>query len=62
MEKGNKLQVIKLTDADYIQVLENAIQMGLPVILENITEEINATLGKEYNYNTFYHSTIYFLN
>jgi dynein heavy chain len=47
MEKGNRLQVIKLTDADYIQVLENAIEMGLPVILENITEEIDATLGKE---------------
>ena len=49
MEKGNKLRVIRLTDADYIQVLENAIQLGLPVILENVAEEINATLGKEYN-------------
>jgi hypothetical protein len=58
MEKGNKLQVIRLTDADYIQVLENAIQLGLPVILENVAEEINATLGKEYNYNSYF----YFLN
>jgi dynein heavy chain len=54
MEKGNKLQVIRLTDANYIQVLENAIQTGLPVILENIAEEINAILGKEYNYNRSY--------
>jgi dynein heavy chain len=48
MEKGNRLQVIKLTDTNYIQVMENAIQIGLPVILENISEEINAMLGKEY--------------
>jgi len=47
MEKRNRLQVIKLTDTNYIRVVENAIQMGLPVILENILEEINATLGKK---------------
>jgi hypothetical protein len=62
MEKGNKLQVIRLTDANYIQVLENAIQVGLPVILENVAEEINATLGKEYNYSPSYYRTIYLLN
>jgi dynein heavy chain len=47
MEKGNRLQVIKLTDTNYIQVMANAIQIGLPVILENISEEIDAVLGKE---------------
>jgi hypothetical protein len=62
MEKGNKLQVIRLTDANYIQVLENAIQIGLPVILENITEEINAILGKENNYNPSCYNAVYFLN
>jgi hypothetical protein len=30
-----------------MRVLENAIHMGLPVILENIAEEINAALGKD---------------
>jgi dynein heavy chain len=49
MEKANRLQVIRLTDTNYIKVLENAIQIGLPVILENVAEEINATLGKEYD-------------
>jgi len=62
MEKGNKLQVIRLTDANYIQILENAIQIGLPVILENVAEEINGTLGKEYNYNPSYYRTVYFLD
>ena len=45
MEKENRLQVIKLTDANYVRVMENAIQLGLPVILENIAEDIDATLG-----------------
>lgn len=47
IEKGNRLQVIKLTDSNYIQVMANAIQIGLPLILENISEEIDAVLGKE---------------
>ncbi|KAJ3181753.1 Dynein heavy chain 7, axonemal [Geranomyces variabilis] len=43
-EKGKSLQVIKLTDSDYIRTLENAIQFGTPVLLENIQEEIDAVL------------------
>lgn len=44
MEKTNRLQVIKLSDANYLRVLETAIQLGLPVILENILEDIDAVL------------------
>ncbi|XP_068084555.1 dynein axonemal heavy chain 3 [Anabrus simplex] len=44
MEKANRLQVIKLSDANYVRVLENAIQFGLPVMLENIAEEIDAAI------------------
>nr|XP_023021885.1 dynein heavy chain 3, axonemal-like [Leptinotarsa decemlineata] len=44
MEKNNRLQVIKLTDQNYIRVLENAITFGTPVLLENINEEIDAIL------------------
>lgn len=44
MERDNQLRVIKLTDGNYIRVLENAIQMGLPVILENIREQLDAVL------------------
>ncbi|KAJ3385211.1 Dynein heavy chain 7, axonemal [Entophlyctis sp. JEL0112] len=41
MEKENNLQIIKLTDADYVRNLENAITFGAPVLLENIKEEID---------------------
>ena len=44
MEKSNNLQVIKLTDGDYLRTLENAIQFGLPVLLENVGEELDPSL------------------
>ncbi|KAI8803834.1 dynein heavy chain and region D6 of dynein motor-domain-containing protein [Cladochytrium replicatum] len=44
MEKSKSLQVIKLTDSDYLRTLENAVQFGTPVLLENIGEEIDPVL------------------
>uniref|UniRef100_A0A8C2VP56 Dynein axonemal heavy chain 3 n=1 Tax=Chinchilla lanigera TaxID=34839 RepID=A0A8C2VP56_CHILA len=42
MEKANKLSVIKFSDASYVRTLENALQFGTPVLLENIGEELDA--------------------
>ena len=44
MEKSANLVVIKLTDGDYVRRLENAIQYGIPVLLENVGEELDPTL------------------
>ncbi|KXJ28065.1 dynein heavy chain 7, axonemal [Exaiptasia diaphana] len=44
MEKKNNLHVIKLTDADYVRTLENCIQFGTPVLLENVGEELDPLL------------------
>ena len=44
MEKLNNLQVIKLTDANYLRLLENAMQFGNPVLLENVGEELDPSL------------------
>ncbi|KAI8825240.1 dynein heavy chain and region D6 of dynein motor-domain-containing protein [Fimicolochytrium jonesii] len=44
MEKNNRLAVIKLSDSDYVRTLENAIQFGTPVLLENIAEEVDSVL------------------
>ena len=39
------LQVIKLSESgDYLRTLENAIQFGLPVLLENVGEELDPSL------------------
>ena len=44
MEKDLKLQIIKLSDANYTRNLENAIQFGTPVLLENVGEELDPSL------------------
>jgi len=45
MERANNLQVIKLSEGgEYIRTLENAIQFGLPVLLENVGEELDPSL------------------
>lgn len=44
LEKANRLCIIRLNQPDYTRVLENAIQFGLPVLLENIGEELDPIL------------------
>ncbi|XP_033109939.1 dynein heavy chain 3, axonemal-like isoform X2 [Anneissia japonica] len=44
MERANQLSVIKLSDPNYVRTLENAIQFGKPVLLENIGEELDPLL------------------
>ncbi|KAJ2994003.1 Dynein heavy chain 7, axonemal [Globomyces sp. JEL0801] len=44
MEKSKSLQVVKLTDSDYVRTLENAVQFGTPVLLENVGEMLDPVL------------------
>ena len=45
MEKKNNLKVIKLSeDGSHMRELENAIQFGNPVLLENVGEELDPSL------------------
>uniref|UniRef100_A0A3B1J9K5 Dynein, axonemal, heavy chain 3 n=1 Tax=Astyanax mexicanus TaxID=7994 RepID=A0A3B1J9K5_ASTMX len=46
MEKANKLSVIKLSNSNYVRTLENAIQFGTPVLLENVGEELDAVWSR----------------
>jgi ATP-binding dynein motor region len=39
-----KLAVIKLTDSDYMRTLENSIQFGNVVLLEDVGEELDPSL------------------
>lgn len=36
--------MIKLTDSDYLRTLENSVQFGKPVLLENVGEELDPSL------------------
>ncbi|XP_069698472.1 dynein axonemal heavy chain 7 [Periplaneta americana] len=53
MERPNKLNVIRFTSPDYARVMENAIQFGKPVLLENIGEELDAMLEPVLQKQTF---------
>lgn len=44
MEKSNKLNVVKLSDPNYVRILENAITFGTPVLIENVAEELDPLL------------------
>lgn len=43
-EKDSRLEVIKLSDRDFLRRLENAIRFGKPCLLENIGEELDPAL------------------
>ncbi|KAM4809142.1 dynein axonemal heavy chain 6 [Rhinophrynus dorsalis] len=43
-ETKNGLKVIKLTDAGFLRTLENAIRLGLPVLLEELKESLDPAL------------------
>jgi dynein heavy chain len=44
MEAESGLLTMKLSDGDYMRTLENAVQFGKPVLLENIQESLDASL------------------
>ncbi|XP_026203417.1 dynein heavy chain 1, axonemal [Anabas testudineus] len=44
MERDNGLEVMKLSDRDFLRSLENAIRFGKPCLLENVGEELDPAL------------------
>ena len=44
MESRKQLEVLKLSESDYMRRLENAIQFGNPVLLEGVGQELDPTL------------------
>jgi len=45
MENSNNISIVKLSNSNYMTSIRLAIEHGLPVLLENILEDIDATLG-----------------
>lgn len=43
-ETRNGLKIIKLTDSNFLRTLENAIRVGLPVLLEEVAETLDPAL------------------
>ena len=43
-EKDSGLDVIKMSDKDFLRSLENAVRFGKPCLLENVGEELDPAL------------------
>lgn len=45
MEANNSLKVGKLTDNNFMRILEAGIRIGMPVLIEEVGEILDPTLG-----------------
>lgn len=43
-EQDNGMEIIKLSDRDFLRSLENTIRFGKPCLLENVGEELDPAL------------------
>lgn len=44
MEKQNNHKVIKLSNPKFLTIIDNAIRLGFPVLLENVEEKLDPSL------------------
>lgn len=44
MEKSNDIVIVKLTDPNYMRMMEIAIEIGKPVLIENVSENLDPPL------------------
>ena len=61
MEKDHNLHIIKFTDPNYMRTLENCIQIGNPVLLENIAESLDPALDPLLQKQIIKKGTMYFI-
>ena len=45
MERERGLKIIDLQQHDYLRTLENSVQFGAPVLLQNVQEELDPSLA-----------------
>lgn len=43
-EQDNAMEIVKLSDRDFLRSMENAIRFGKPCLLENVGEELDPAL------------------
>jgi dynein heavy chain len=55
MEKHRNLKIIDLQQPDFLRTLENSVQFGTPVLLQNVQEELDPSLGPILNKSLIKH-------
>uniref|UniRef100_A0A1I8FV89 DHC_N2 domain-containing protein n=1 Tax=Macrostomum lignano TaxID=282301 RepID=A0A1I8FV89_9PLAT len=58
LERANKLEVIKLSTANYLRALENCLQFGNPCLIENVGETLDPILEPVFLKQTYKQSSI----
>nr|XP_026694595.1 dynein heavy chain 3, axonemal isoform X2 [Ciona intestinalis] len=53
MERKNNLHVCKLTETDFLRTLENCLQFGNPILIEDVSEHIDPVLDPILLHQTF---------
>lgn len=53
LEKDSKLKIVKLSDSAFVRNIENSVQFGNPVLLENVGEELDPVLEPLLQKQTF---------
>lgn len=53
MEKVNRLKLLRFSQPDYMKVLEISIEFGIPTLIENIYEDLEAPLDPVLKRHTF---------
>jgi len=54
MENVNGLKTVKLTDSNFLHILESGIRTGTPVLLEDAGETLDSALGPVLMKQTFF--------
>ncbi|XP_077287714.1 dynein heavy chain at 62B [Arctopsyche grandis] len=44
MEKKNDIHVLKFSDKNYMETIKTCLEYGMPVLIENVTEELDAPI------------------
>lgn len=55
-EMENNLKVVKQTDSDFVRTLENSVQFGWVILIENVSENLDTILEPILMKQTFKHS------
>ena len=53
MEAANGVQSVKANDPNMLRTIENAIRMGMPVLLENVGETVDPSLRPIFQKQTY---------
>lgn len=53
MESENGLKICKLTDSNFMRILESCMRIGMPALLEEVGETLDPTLGPVLHKQTF---------